>query len=150
MKMFAILDRTKHSTENIKGLYLFDYRRLQIFWEVVGLERGPLSLMSTIEELLERKSSSSKSRKPRLRPYDIRCATGLYPQKLALTSSTSGDRSVYFGCGFRPQSKEFFFLAWEWFFLGSAHLFVWTRPRNENIILLQLSHGGIPFVTQVD
>jgi hypothetical protein len=26
---------------------------------VVGLERGPLSLMSTTEELLERKSSSS-------------------------------------------------------------------------------------------
>jgi hypothetical protein len=28
-------------------------------WEAVGLERGPLSLVSTIEELLERKSSSS-------------------------------------------------------------------------------------------
>jgi hypothetical protein len=28
-----------------------------IFWEVVGLERGPLSLVSTTEELLERKSS---------------------------------------------------------------------------------------------
>jgi hypothetical protein len=36
----------------------FDSRRYQIFW-VVGLERGPLSLMSTIEKLLERKSSSS-------------------------------------------------------------------------------------------
>jgi hypothetical protein len=34
-------------------------RRYQIFWEVVGLERGPLSLMSTIEELLERKCSGS-------------------------------------------------------------------------------------------
>jgi hypothetical protein len=31
----------------------------QIFWEVVGLERGPLSLVSTIEELLGRKSSAS-------------------------------------------------------------------------------------------
>jgi hypothetical protein len=29
--------------------------RYQIFWEVVGLEWGPLSLVSTIEELLERK-----------------------------------------------------------------------------------------------
>jgi hypothetical protein len=37
----------------------FDYRRYQIFWEVVGLERGPLSLLSTTEELRERKSSSS-------------------------------------------------------------------------------------------
>jgi hypothetical protein len=34
-------------------------RRYQIFWEVMGLERGPLSLMSAIEELLERKSSGS-------------------------------------------------------------------------------------------
>jgi hypothetical protein len=33
----------------------FDSRRYQIFSEVVGLERGPLSLMSTSEELLERK-----------------------------------------------------------------------------------------------
>jgi hypothetical protein len=36
----------------------FDSRRYQIFWEVVGLERGPLSLVSTIEEVLERKSNS--------------------------------------------------------------------------------------------
>jgi hypothetical protein len=33
----------------------FDSRRYHIFWEVVGLERGPLSLVSTNEELLERK-----------------------------------------------------------------------------------------------
>ena len=31
----------------------FDSRRYQIFWLVVGLERGPLSLVSSIEELLE-------------------------------------------------------------------------------------------------
>jgi hypothetical protein len=37
----------------------FYSRRYQIFWEVVGLERGPLSLVSTIEELLESKSSGS-------------------------------------------------------------------------------------------
>jgi hypothetical protein len=37
----------------------FDSRRYKIFWEVVGLERGPLSFVSTIEELLERKSSGS-------------------------------------------------------------------------------------------
>jgi hypothetical protein len=33
----------------------FDSRRYQIFCEVVGLERGPLSLVSTIQELLGRK-----------------------------------------------------------------------------------------------
>jgi hypothetical protein len=37
----------------------FHSRRYQIFWEVVGLERGPLSLVSTIEELLEQESSGS-------------------------------------------------------------------------------------------
>jgi hypothetical protein len=37
----------------------FDSRHYQIFWELLGQERGPLSLVSTIEELLERKSSGS-------------------------------------------------------------------------------------------
>jgi hypothetical protein len=37
----------------------FGSRRYQIFWEVVGLERGPLSLVSKTEELLGRKSSGS-------------------------------------------------------------------------------------------
>ena len=31
----------------------FDSRRYQIFWVVVGLERGPLSFVRSIEELLE-------------------------------------------------------------------------------------------------
>ena len=31
----------------------FDSRRYQIFWVVVGVERGPLSLVRSIEELLE-------------------------------------------------------------------------------------------------
>jgi hypothetical protein len=37
----------------------FDPLRYQIFWEVVSLERDPLSLVSTIEGLLGRKSSGS-------------------------------------------------------------------------------------------
>jgi hypothetical protein len=36
----------------------FDSRRYQIFREVVGMEQGSLTLVSTTEELLERKSSS--------------------------------------------------------------------------------------------
>jgi hypothetical protein len=32
-----------------------DSRRHQIFWEVVGLEQGPLSFVSTTEELLWKK-----------------------------------------------------------------------------------------------
>jgi hypothetical protein len=34
----------------------FDSRCYQIFWEVVGLQRGPLNHVSTTEELLETKS----------------------------------------------------------------------------------------------
>jgi hypothetical protein len=37
----------------------FDSLRYHIFCEVVDLERGPLSLVSKTEELLERKNSSS-------------------------------------------------------------------------------------------
>jgi hypothetical protein len=37
----------------------FDSRRYRIIWEVMGLERGPLSLMSTTEEVLKGKSSGS-------------------------------------------------------------------------------------------
>jgi hypothetical protein len=37
----------------------FDFRRYQIFGEVVGMERGPLSLVSTTEELLGTKSNGS-------------------------------------------------------------------------------------------
>jgi hypothetical protein len=52
----------------------FDSRRYQIFGEVVGLERGPLSLVSITEELLEWKSNGSVSRKPRLMAVGIRRA----------------------------------------------------------------------------
>jgi hypothetical protein len=84
----------------------FDSRRYQIFWEVVGRERGPLSLVSTIEELFVRKCSGSGlesreygRRNPSRWPRDT-----LYPQKLALTSSTSGGRSVRIAGELRPRS----------------------------------------------
>ena len=55
---------TYHSNDRLCGLVVrvscyryrgigFDSRRYQIFWVVVGLERGPLSLVRSIEELLE-------------------------------------------------------------------------------------------------
>jgi hypothetical protein len=37
----------------------FDSQSYQIFCEVVGMERGPLSFVSTTEDLLERKSCGS-------------------------------------------------------------------------------------------
>jgi hypothetical protein len=62
----------------------------------MGLERGPLSLVSTIEQLLGRKNSGfcleSENTAVGIRHADY--ATSLYPQKLALTSPTSGGRSV--------------------------------------------------------
>jgi hypothetical protein len=76
----------------------------------MGLERGPLSLVSTTEELLGRKSSGSGleireygRRDPSRWPRDK-----LYPQKLALTSLTSGGRSVGIVRA-RTQATEFSF-----------------------------------------
>jgi hypothetical protein len=60
----------------------FDSQHYQIFSEVEGLERGPLSLVSTIEKLLGRKSSGSG--------LEIRGYGCWDPQKLAPTSLTSG------------------------------------------------------------
>jgi hypothetical protein len=74
----------------------FDSRLYQIFWEVVGLEQVPLSLVSTTEELRERKSSGSGLENPEYGRKDpLRWLRNtLYPQKLSLTSLTSGGRSV--------------------------------------------------------
>jgi hypothetical protein len=74
----------------------FYSRRYQIFWEVVGLERDPLSLVSITEELLGRKSSGSSLEN---REYGRRDPSSwprgtLYPQKLALTSPTNGSLSI--------------------------------------------------------
>jgi hypothetical protein len=59
----------------------------------VGLERSPLSLVSTNEELLDRKVAAKTVNTA----VGIRCtdhATPLYKQMLALTSPTRGGRSV--------------------------------------------------------
>jgi hypothetical protein len=57
----------------------FDFRRYQIFREVVDLKRGPLSIVRIIEELLEWKSSGSGARKSRLTAVGIRCADHATP-----------------------------------------------------------------------
>jgi hypothetical protein len=76
----------------------------------VGLERGPLSLVSTTEELLGRNSFGSglENREygrgdPLRWPRDT-----LYPQKLALNSSTCGGRSVCI-VRLRAKATEFVF-----------------------------------------
>jgi hypothetical protein len=57
----------------------FNSRRYQIFKEIVGLERGPLSLVRITEELLEWKTIGSGSRKPKLAGVGIRCADHATP-----------------------------------------------------------------------
>jgi hypothetical protein len=75
---------------------------------------GPLSLVSTTEELLERKSSGSGvesreygHRNPSRWPHGT-----LYPQKLALTSPTSRGRSVGIVHS-QTQASEFSFLVFD-------------------------------------
>jgi hypothetical protein len=74
----------------------FDSWRYQIFWEVVGLERGPHSLVRIIEELLEWKVAAPGLENrdygrgdPSYWPRDT-----VYQLKLALTSPTGCGRSV--------------------------------------------------------
>jgi hypothetical protein len=87
----------------------FDSRRYQIFWEAVSLERGSPSLVNTIEELLERRSSGSSVE---IREYGRRGSAALttrhplYTQKLTLTSPTKGGRSFDIVRS-RTQSTEF-------------------------------------------
>jgi hypothetical protein len=88
----------------------FGSQRYQVFWEVVGLERGPLNLVSTTEELLERKSSGFGLE---IREYGRRDPSRwprstLYPQKVALISPTNGGRSVGIVRS-RTQNTEFFY-----------------------------------------
>jgi hypothetical protein len=91
----------------------------QIFWEVVGLERGPLSLVSTIEELLGRKSSCPGLENGYYVLGDPFCwpRNTLYPQTLELTSPTSGGRSV---CIVRARTK-----AMEFILLGERNSEEW-------------------------
>jgi hypothetical protein len=78
--------------------------------KLVGLERGPLSLASTTEELLGRSSSGSglESREYGRRDPSRWPRGTLYPQKSALTSLTSGSHSVGI-VRLRTEATGFFF-----------------------------------------
>jgi hypothetical protein len=84
----------------------------------VGLERGPLSHMSTMGDLLERKSSGSglECREDGRRNPSGWPRGNLYPQKLAQISPTSGCRSVGIVRS-RTQAAEFVFL----FYVGQTY-----------------------------
>jgi hypothetical protein len=75
----------------------------------VGLERGPLSLVSTIEELFGRKCDGSGLKTcdyGRGDPFRLPRDT-LYPQNLVLTSPIISDRSVGIVLS-RTKATEFF------------------------------------------
>jgi hypothetical protein len=61
--MYIVVDRLCDLMVRVSGYRSrgpeFDSRRFQIFWEAAGLERGPLSLVRTTEELIGRTSSGS-------------------------------------------------------------------------------------------
>jgi hypothetical protein len=70
----------------------FNSWRYHIFWEVVGLQQGPQSLVSTIEGLLGRNNSGSGLENRECSRGDLLrwLRNTLYPQKLTLTSPKSG------------------------------------------------------------
>ena len=77
----------------------------------MGLERGPLRLVRSNEEILEKKVAAPVQ-KTEIKAVGIRYAdhvTPLYPQKLALTSPTGGGRSVG-TVRSRTKATEFFVL----------------------------------------
>jgi hypothetical protein len=80
--------------------------------KVVGLERGPFSLVNTTEELLEKKKKRAASvQKTDNTDVGIRHADQVAPfirKKLALTSLTSGGRSVGI-VHLRTEAMDFFF-----------------------------------------
>jgi hypothetical protein len=105
-----------------------DSRRYQIFWEVVGLERGPPSLVSKIEELLGIDSSGSGLESLE---YGRRGSAELtrwhhsIHKSLPLTSPTSGGRS--FGIVHsRTKATEFLFN----YHLRPVYTFLWPVFTN--------------------
>jgi hypothetical protein len=86
----------------------FQSQGYQIFWEIAGLERGPLRFVNTTEELLRRKSSGSGLE---IREYGRRDPSRwpsgtLYPQKLTLPRSSSIVLTRLSGPRSRPTTSQ--------------------------------------------
>jgi hypothetical protein len=110
--------------------------------KVVGLERGPLSLVSTTEELLGRNSSGCGLES---REYGRRnssrwpCGT-----LLALTSLTSGGRSVGI-VRLQTEATEFaFMLLFMCDYFNKAYFNLYFIPNTKNLLIACLCWTVIP------
>jgi hypothetical protein len=112
----------------------FDSRHYEIFWKVVGLERGPLSLMSTTEELLGSKSRGSGLEN---RDYGSKDPSRLprgtfYQQTLALRRQAAVARA-------RLGTK-----ATEFFFIPTITADTWAlRRESDYLLILHSVTGGV-------
>jgi hypothetical protein len=93
-----------HLLGPVYNTHWFNSWRYQIFLVVVGLERGPFSLMSSIDDLLGRKSSGSSQENRDYSRRDLPCWPCNTPLS-AKVGPTSGGRLVgIFPCGLGPWS----------------------------------------------
>jgi hypothetical protein len=108
-----------------------DSQRYQIFWEVVSLERGPLSLVRITEEATWMESSGSGLENREYGRGDpLRWPRDTYPQKLALTSPTRGGPSV----GIVRKTTVFFCCCY--CFNGSFSAFTYVSRFTGNYVLV--------------
>jgi hypothetical protein len=81
----------------------FDSRRYQIFWVLVGLERGSLSLVRIIEELFRGNSGSGLENLNKDRGDSLRCPRDtVYPLKLVTRKISSYISTIYFSLALQP------------------------------------------------
>jgi hypothetical protein len=102
-----VQDGSRGNSETLDNLMV---SLLLCYWKRTALERGPLSLLSTTDDLLERKTSGSGlENRDNGRSDPSRLPPGiLYPLRLALTSSISGGRSVGIVRSLTPAMELFF------------------------------------------
>jgi hypothetical protein len=109
----------------------------------MGLERGPLSLVSTTEELLDRKVAAPVYKTENMAVGTVTLTTWhtLSANKLAYTSPTSGGRSVSIVRS-RTQTMEFFFYYYTELFVVTAtiHVFHVISPLYPLSLLILPVH----------
>jgi hypothetical protein len=104
------ISKTSATYPNVHCVTIWEQSTFYVFYYI---HRGPLSLVSTIEELLGRKSSGSslENREYGRRDAPRRPRGTLYPQKSALISPTSGGRSAgIVGSWIQATDFSFFFI----------------------------------------